>query len=216
MRMTSASAQSSLLPLSASSSSHNSYWKNATHPSGCPCCAPPSGASSWVKSKSGVMQPGRTTRRNLNFDGGPSGKDIYCKAAVAHGVNDLRIDDIVVAPPKKGEVRLKVEANALCHTDIYTLEGSDPEGIFPSILGHEAGAIVESVGEGVTSVKPGDSVIPCYTPQCNESDCIFCMSEKTNLCPKIRASQGAGVMPDGTTRFRTKEGKPIHHFMGCR
>ena len=114
-----------------------------------------------------------------------TGEPISCKAAVAFGVDDLRPTDIVVAAPKAGEVRLKVVANALCHTDIYTLEGSDPEGLFPSILGHEAGAIVESVGEGVTSVKPGDKVIPCYTPQCREADCIFCASPKTNLCPKI-------------------------------
>ena len=144
-----------------------------------------------------------------------TGEPISCKAAVAFGVDDLRPTDIVVAAPKAGEVRLKVMANALCHTDIYTLEGSDPEGLFPSILGHEAGAVVESVGEGVTSVKVGDKVIPCYTPQCREADCIFCASPKTNLCPKIRGTQGQGVMPDGTTRFKTKDGVPVAHFMGC-
>jgi S-(hydroxymethyl)glutathione dehydrogenase/alcohol dehydrogenase len=101
------------------------------------------------------------------------------------------------------------------HTDVYTLDGDDPEGLFPSILGHEAGCIVESVGEGVTSVKIGDHVIPCYTPQCGESSCIFCMSPKTNLCPSIRATQGKGVMPDGTVRFKDKNGEPIYHFMGC-
>ena len=143
------------------------------------------------------------------------GAPIECQAAVAFGVDDLRTTDIVVAAPKAGEVRLKVVANALCHTDIYTLEGSDPEGLFPSILGHEAGAIVESVGEGVTSVQVGDKVIPCYTPQCKESDCIFCASPKTNLCPKIRGTQGQGVMPDGTTRFKTADGTPVAHFMGC-
>jgi len=121
-----------------------------------------------------------------------------------------------VAPPRPGEVRLKVVANALCHTDLYTLEGSDPEGRFPCILGHEAGAIVESVGEGVTSVKPGDHVIPCYTPECRQPDCIFCASSKTNLCPRIRTTQGQGVMPDGTSRFAiASDGTPIHHFMGC-
>jgi len=141
---------------------------------------------------------------------------IDCKALVAFGVNDLREVDIVVAPPKAGEVRVKVVANALCHTDVYTLGGDDPEGLFPSILGHEAGAIVEAIGEGVTSVKVGDHVVPGYTPQCKEPDCIFCMSEKSNLCPKIRATQGAGVMPDGTSRFTLKEdGSPIFHFMGC-
>uniref|UniRef100_A0A7S1NV84 S-(hydroxymethyl)glutathione dehydrogenase n=1 Tax=Eutreptiella gymnastica TaxID=73025 RepID=A0A7S1NV84_9EUGL len=135
---------------------------------------------------------------------------------VAFGVNDLRCEEIVVAPPKAGEVRMKVVCNALCHTDIYTLSGQDPEGLFPSILGHEAGAIVESVGEGVTSVKQGDHVVPGYTPQCKGSDCIFCMSPKTNLCPKIRASQGKGVMPDGTSRFTLKkDGSTIYHFMGC-
>ena len=106
-------------------------------------------------------------------------------------------------------------ANALCHTDIYTLSGQDPEGLFPSILGHEAGAIVESIGEGVLSVKPGDHVIPCYTPQCAAPECIFCQSPKTNLCPKIRSTQGAGKMPDGTTRFTLEDGTEIFHFMGC-
>jgi len=151
----------------------------------------------------------------LTFSGG-AGETITCQAAVALGVNDLQILEVEVAPPKAGEVRLKVVANALCHTDIYTLEGSDPEGLFPSILGHEAGAIVESVGPGVTSVKPGDKVVPCYTPQCKEPSCIFCMSPKTNLCPAIRSTQGKGVMPDGTTRFKLAGdlGVPIHHFMG--
>jgi S-(hydroxymethyl)glutathione dehydrogenase/alcohol dehydrogenase len=208
--------QSSLLsaPLSSSASS---MWTNSSHPAGCPCCAPPSGARSWIRNKAGVFAPpNKQQSRRIQFDGGPSNKNIHCKAAVAFGVNDLRVTDIIVAPPKKGEVRLKVEANALCHTDIYTLEGSDPEGIFPSILGHEAGAVVESVGEGVTSVKVGDKVIPCYTPQCDEPDCIFCMSKKTNLCPKIRGTQGQGLMPDSTSRFKSAEtGEPIHHFMGC-
>ena len=146
----------------------------------------------------------------------PEGQPITCKAMVAFGVNDLREEEIMVAPPKAGEVRVKVVCNALCHTDIYTLSGQDPEGLFPSILGHEAGAIVESVGEGVTSVKPGDSVVPGYTPQCKGSDCIFCMSPKTNLCPKIRGTQGKGVMPDGTSRFTLKkDGSTIWHFMGC-
>ena len=111
---------------------------------------------------------------------------------------------------------LKVVCNALCHTDVYTLSGQDPEGLFPSILGHEAGAIVESVGEGVTSVTVGDHIVPGYTPQCKGSDCIFCMSPKTNLCPKIRGTQGKGLMPDGTSRFTLKkDGSTIYHFMGC-
>ena len=109
-------------------------------------------------------------------------------------------------------MRLKVIANALCHTDLYTLSGADPEGKFPCILGHEAGCIVESCGEGVTSVKPGDKVIPCYTPQCR--DCLFCKSPKTNLCPRIRSTQGQGLMPDGTSRF-SAEGQTIYHFMGA-
>jgi len=121
---------------------------------------------------------------------------------------------VLVDPPKKGEVRLKIIANALCHTDIYTLSGQDPEGLFPCILGHEATGIVESVGEDVKSVSVGDHVIPCYTPECKKSDCIFCQSPKTNLCPAIRSTQGKGVMPDGSSRFSTPDGKKIYHFMG--
>jgi S-(hydroxymethyl)glutathione dehydrogenase/alcohol dehydrogenase len=145
-----------------------------------------------------------------------TGKPIECFAAVAWGPKQpLTNELIVVAPPKRGEIRVKVISNALCHTDLYTLDGHDPEGLFPCILGHEAGTIVESVGEGVTSVAVGDHVIPCYTPQCNAPSCIFCASPKTNLCPTIRSTQGAGHMPDGTSRFTTKDGTPIFHFMGC-
>ena len=188
-------------------------YGTSAHGSGCACCSPPSGASSW---RPRPASPPSSRPLTIATDGG-SGESIACKAVVAFGVDDVRLTDIVVAPPKAGEVRLKVVANAICHTDLYTLEGSDPEGLFPSILGHEAGAIVESVGEGVTSVKPGDAVIPCYTPQCGEDDCIFCMSTKTNLCPKIRGTQGQGVMPDGTSRFKlAHDGTPLHHFMGCR
>jgi len=122
---------------------------------------------------------------------------------------------ITVLPPRRGEVRLQVITNALCHTDIYTLDGHDPEGLFPCILGHEAGCIVESIGDGVTSVQVGDHVIPCYTPQCGETTCVFCQSSKTNLCPKIRSTQGAGVMPDGTVRFHDQHGQDLYHFMGC-
>lgn len=148
--------------------------------------------------------------------GATAGNPIQCKAMVARGAKQPLTEEVItVDPPKAGEVRVKVMANALCHTDIYTLDGSDPEGLFPCILGHEAGCIVESVGEGVTTVEPGDKVIPCYTPQCCESECIFCQSPKTNLCPKIRSTQGQGVMPDGTTRFKDKDGKRIFHFMGC-
>jgi S-(hydroxymethyl)glutathione dehydrogenase/class III alcohol dehydrogenase/S-formylglutathione hydrolase len=143
------------------------------------------------------------------------GKIITCKAAVAwEAKKPLDITEIQVEPPRKGEVRIKVLANALCHTDIYTLDGHDPEGIFPCILGHEATGIVESVGERVTSVQVGDIVIPCYTPECREYNCLFCQNENTNLCPKIRATQGKGLMPDGTSRY-SKDGKVIYHFMGC-
>ncbi|HYW75961.1 MAG TPA: S-(hydroxymethyl)glutathione dehydrogenase/class III alcohol dehydrogenase [Gammaproteobacteria bacterium] len=134
------------------------------------------------------------------------------RAAVAwEAGKPLSIEEIDVADPKAGEVRLKVVATGVCHTDAYTLSGADPEGNFPSILGHEGGAIVESVGEGVTSVAPGDHVIPLYTPECGE--CKFCRSGKTNLCGAIRATQGKGVMPDGTSRF-SLNGKPILHYMG--
>ena len=144
-----------------------------------------------------------------------NGKTITCKAAVAwEAKKPLDVTDVQVAPPKAGEVRVKVISNALCHTDIYTLDGHDPEGLFPCVLGHEAAAVVESVGDGETSVTIGDVVIPCYTPECKKHDCIFCASPKTNLCPTIRSTQGQGLMPDGTSRL-SKDGKQIFHFMGC-
>ncbi|KAJ1961889.1 hypothetical protein GGI12_002987 [Dipsacomyces acuminosporus] len=140
------------------------------------------------------------------------GKPIKCKAAVAwEAGKPLSIEEIEVAPPKAGEVRLKVVATGICHTDAYTLSGQDAEGRFPCILGHEGGCVVESVGEGVTSVKPGDHVIPLYTAECRE--CKFCKSGKTNLCSSVRETQGLGVMPDGTTRFSCN-GQPIYHYMG--
>ncbi|XP_042906750.1 alcohol dehydrogenase class-3 [Parasteatoda tepidariorum] len=140
------------------------------------------------------------------------GQIIKCKAAVAWKPKEqLTIEDVEVAPPKAGEVRIKVLSTGVCHTDAYTLDGLDPEGLFPCILGHEGGGIVESIGDGVTSVQPGDHVIPLYIPQCNE--CKFCKSSKTNLCSKIRVTQGKGVMPDGTSRFTCK-GQPVYHFMG--
>ena len=123
----------------------------------------------------------------------------------------LSIEEVDLEGPKKGEVLVRVVATGVCHTDAYTLSGADPEGAFPAILGHEGGAIVEEVGPGVKSVKPGDHVIPLYTPECGE--CKFCKSGKTNLCQAIRATQGRGVMPDGTSRF-SKNGKTILHFMG--
>lgn len=138
---------------------------------------------------------------------------IKCRALVAwESQKPLSLETIEVGPPKAGEVRVQIKATALCHTDVYTLSGQDPEGKFPCILGHEGAGIVESVGEGVLSVKPGDHVVPLYTPQCRE--CKFCKSSKTNLCNKIRATQGQGVMPDGTSRF-TCNRKTLYHFMGC-
>ena len=134
------------------------------------------------------------------------------RAAVAWGPKEpLRIEEVDLEGPKAGEVLVKMVATGVCHTDAYTLSGVDPEGIFPAILGHEGGGIVEELGEGVTSLKVGDHVIPLYTPECRE--CKFCLSGKTNLCQRIRATQGKGLMPDGTTRF-SKEGKPIFHYMG--
>ncbi|CAE7733143.1 adh5, partial [Symbiodinium microadriaticum] len=145
----------------------------------------------------------------------PLAQPIKCRAAVAWAPNEpLKVETIIVDPPRTGEVRLKIIANALCHTDVYTWSGQDAEGKFPCILGHEAGGIVESVGPDVTSVRVGDRVIPCYTPECRMSSCIFCQSTKTNLCPAIRSTQGQGVMPDGTTRFKTLDGQEIFHFMG--
>lgn len=140
------------------------------------------------------------------------GKTITCKAAIAwEAGKPLSIEDVEVAPPKAHEVRVKILYTGICHTDAYTLSGNDPEGAFPSILGHEGGGIVESVGEGVTNVKVGDHVIPLYTAECRE--CKFCKSGKTNLCGAVRATQGQGLMPDKTSRFTCK-GQSIKHFMG--
>lgn len=134
------------------------------------------------------------------------------KAAVAWAPGQpLKIETIDLEAPKKGEVLVKMIASGVCHTDAYTLSGNDPEGIFPVILGHEGGGIVEEVGEGVTTLKKGDHVIPLYIPECKE--CSFCLSGKTNLCQKIRLTQGKGLMPDGTSRF-SKDGQPIFHYMG--
>ncbi len=123
----------------------------------------------------------------------------------------LVIEELDLEGPQAGEVLIRNVASGVCHTDAFTLSGEDPEGLFPSVLGHEGGAIVEEVGSGVTTVKPGDHVIPLYTPECGE--CNFCTSGKTNLCQKIRVTQGQGLMPDGTSRF-SLNGKPVHHFMG--
>ena len=138
---------------------------------------------------------------------------LTCRAAVAWAAGEpLKIETVQVAPPQAGEVRIRVVASGVCHIDAFTLSGDDPEGIFPAILGHEGGGIVEAIGEGVTSVSVGDHVIPLYTPECGE--CKFCLSGKTNLCQKIRTTQGQGLMPDGTSRFSI-DGQPIFHYMGC-
>src|SRR5471032_663307 len=134
------------------------------------------------------------------------------RAAVAWEANKpLSIEEVDLAPPKAGEVLVRIVATGVCHTDAFTLSGADPEGLFPVILGHEGAGIVEEIGAGVTSVKPGDHVIPLYTPECGT--CEYCLSGKTNLCQRIRVTQGKGLMPDGTSRFSFK-GKPILHYMG--
>ncbi len=138
---------------------------------------------------------------------------IKTRAAVAWAPNEpLKIEELDLMPPQKGEVLVRIVATGVCHTDAYTLSGQDSEGVFPCVLGHEGAGIVEAVGEGVTSVKPGDHVIPLYTAECGE--CKFCKSGKTNLCSSVRATQGKGLMPDGTVRF-FKDGQPIYHYMGC-
>ena len=134
------------------------------------------------------------------------------RAAIAWAAGQpLEIDEVEVAGPKAGEVLVRMVATGVCHTDAYTLSGRDPEGVFPAILGHEGGGIVEDIGPGVTTLKPGDHVIPLYTPECGQ--CSFCTSGKTNLCQAIRTTQGKGLMPDGSSRF-TARGKTIFHYMG--
>ena len=135
------------------------------------------------------------------------------KAAVAFKAGQpLEIAEVELGGPQPGEVLVEIKATGVCHTDAFTLSGDDPEGAFPAILGHEGAGIVVDVGAGVTSVRPGDHVIPLYTPECRE--CKFCLHPKTNLCQSIRETQGAGLMPDGTSRF-TIDGEPILHYMGC-
>lgn len=143
-----------------------------------------------------------------------SEKVIKCKAAIAWGPGQpLTVEEIEVAPPKKGEVRIKISATGVCHTDSYTLSGRDPEGKnWPIIFGHEGTGVVESVGEGVTSVQPGDHVIPLYIPECRE--CKTCKSGKSNLCSVVRNTQRRGLMPDETVRFTCK-GQKVFHYMGC-
>ena len=125
----------------------------------------------------------------------------------------LEVMEVNLEGPRAGEVLIEIKATGICHTDDFTRSGADPEGLFPAILGHEGAGIVLEVGEGVTTLKPGDHVIPLYTPECRQ--CASCLSGKTNLCTAIRATQGQGVMPDGTTRFSMLDGTPIHHYMGC-
>ncbi|HWJ87174.1 MAG TPA: S-(hydroxymethyl)glutathione dehydrogenase/class III alcohol dehydrogenase [Pelagibacterium sp.] len=135
------------------------------------------------------------------------------RAAVAFEAGQpLEIVELDLEGPKAGEVLVEIKATGICHTDDFTLSGADPEGLFPAILGHEGAGVVVEVGPGVTSVAPGDHVIPLYTPECRE--CPSCLSRKTNLCTAIRATQGQGLMPDGTSRFSYK-GRPIYHYMGC-
>jgi len=135
------------------------------------------------------------------------------RAAIAFEAGKpLQIDEVDLEGPKAGEVLIEIKATGVCHTDELTRSGADPEGLFPVIFGHEGAGVVLEVGAGVTTVKPGDHVIPLYTPECRT--CKSCLSRKTNLCTAIRATQGKGLMPDGTSRFSYK-GKPIHHYMGC-
>ena len=136
------------------------------------------------------------------------------RAAVALAAGQpLQVMDVNLEGPKFGEVLIEIKATGICHTDEFTRSGDDPEGAFPAILGHEGAGIVVEVGEGVTSLEVGDHVIPLYTPECRE--CEYCLNPKTNLCQKIRSTQGAGVMPDGTSRFSMMDGTPILHYMGC-
>ncbi len=135
------------------------------------------------------------------------------RAAIAfEKAKPLEIVELDLEGPKQGEVLVEIKATGICHTDEFTLSGADPEGLFPTILGHEGAGVVVELGKGVTSVKVGDHVIPLYTPECRE--CEYCLNPKTNLCQKIRATQGRGLMPDGTSRFSNK-GKMVHHYMGC-
>jgi S-(hydroxymethyl)glutathione dehydrogenase/alcohol dehydrogenase len=135
------------------------------------------------------------------------------RAAVAHKAGQpLSLETVQLEGPRHGECLIEIKATGICHTDKFTLSGADPEGLFPAILGHEGAGVVVEVGPGVTSLKVGDHVIPLYTPECRE--CEYCLSRKTNLCQKVRVTQGQGLMPDGTSRF-SLGGKPVLHYMGC-
>src|SRR5690606_35379797 len=165
-----------------------------------------------------AKQPDRRTgtpRRHTSLSRPPNSEDatMQTRAAVAFAAGKpLSIETVELEGPRAGEVLIEIRATGVCHTDEFTLSGKDPEGLFPCILGHEGAGVVLEVGAGVTSVRPGDHVIPLYTPECR--GCKSCLSRKTNLCTAIRATQGKGLMPDGTSRFSYK-GKPIHHYMGC-
>jgi S-(hydroxymethyl)glutathione dehydrogenase/alcohol dehydrogenase len=136
------------------------------------------------------------------------------RAAVAlEAGKPLEVMEVNLDGPKAGEVLVEIKATGICHTDEFTRSGADPEGLFPAILGHEGAGVVLEVGKGVTSLKPGDHVIPLYTPECRE--CEYCLNPKTNLCQAIRTTQGQGLMPDGTSRFSMLDGTPILHYMGC-
>jgi S-(hydroxymethyl)glutathione dehydrogenase/alcohol dehydrogenase len=150
---------------------------------------------------------------NASFAAPKKEHDMDIRAAVAwEAGKPLSIETVQLEGPKANEVLIEIKATGICHTDKFTLSGADPEGIFPAILGHEGAGVVVDVGSAVKSLKKGDHVIPLYTPECRE--CKSCRSRKTNLCTSIRATQGKGLMPDGTSRF-SKNGKPIYHYMGC-
>src|SRR5919107_465382 len=135
------------------------------------------------------------------------------RAAIAWAAGKpLEVSTVELEGPREGEVLVEIKASGVCHTDEFTRSGADPEGLFPVIFGHEGAGVVLEVGAGVTGVRPGDHVIPLYTPECR--GCKSCLSRKTNLCTAIRATQGKGVMPDGTSRFSLR-GRKIHHYMGC-
>ncbi len=147
----------------------------------------------------------------LQTSEGEIAMDVRAAVASAAG-SPLTIETVQLEGPRAGEVLVEIHATGICHTDKFTLSGADPEGLFPTILGHEGAGVVVEVGTGVSSVRTGDHVIPLYTPECRQ--CEYCLSRKTNLCQAIRATQGRGLMPDGTSRFSFK-GKPVLHYMGC-
>src|SRR5260370_24357695 len=147
----------------------------------------------------------------LSNRGGRTAMDVRAAVACEAG-NPLQVESVALDGPKAFEVMVEIKATGICHTDEFTLSGADPEGLFPTILGHEGAGVVVEIGAGVTSLRTGDHVIPLYAPECRQ--CPSCLSRKTNLCTAIRATQGKGLMPDGSSRFSLR-GKPLHHYMGC-